>query len=740
MHRLDPAHLHDPGGSFASVVGGQVIRKFVGVLLLMTAIMCGVIAIAANTVGSTVLERSTYQRVLDRTDAYDRLYTQVLPDPKASDVSKQLLADLPVDRSIVTANLRLVLPTATLRTMVDQAIADALKYLSGQTDTLDIKVDLQPVLRNVSRLADRYLGQQLTVRPVIGQGSVAELVQQLLKAIADISAGRSPRTIPLLQLNAKQADQVAAEVFQRLPGKAEGLRPQFVVLLAEGDVEGALALLVPVAFPGSARAVAELESHLKDGHVLEVSYFLGPLQDRPEIGHLRVLHDIGGHTTLLAIVCAALSLAALAAAARLTHRGSRRLLWFGGGLLGIAASALVAGWLGVTFADDPLRRLAGAKSPLAPQGRRLLGDIAHQLEAQVLDRYLLLSGVVALAGLMLFSAGLARRRALLVRRRLRLVVSVAAPTMVTAAALLTGPGAVAPAQLACNGYPQLCSRPYNQVVYAASHNSMANSEAGFLGPSQDPSIVHQLDDGIRTLLIDTHYWTPADAVQRFLASLPSQTQAVLRPLSTPVTGSRPGTWLCHDICQLGATPLGKAFTEMRQWLDENPHEFVTLIVEDRISVADTKRAVRDSGLESKVAVPPKDARSPWPTLGELIGDHKQLYIFAERADDPSGWYRNFFDYASDTPYRNQSPRALACQPNRGQTSSPLLLVNNWVTRTASSRRDAARANTTAFLLNQAQLCEQVRGHSPTYLAVDYAATGDLISAVDVLNGVPIDAG
>ncbi len=720
----------------ASAVGVQVIRRAVAVLLLIIAVMCGLMAIAANTVGSTILRRSTYQQALTQTDAYNRLYTQVLPDPAARDWSEPLLADLPVDRSIITANLRLVFPTATLRNLVDQAITDALSYLRGRTDVLEVRVDLQPVLGNVSRLADRYLGQQLTALPLTGQGSLSALVQQLLTAVEAISAGRSPQAIPLLQLNAEQAKQVAAAVLQRLPATAGTLQPQLEILLAQGDVEGVLALLIPAAYPGSARAVAQLASHLEDGHLLDVGSYFGPLQDQGGMSHLRVMHDVGGHLTLLTCVGAALSLAALAAATRLTG-GSRRLLWFGGGLFAIASSALVAGWLGSALVQDPLRRLSGARSPLAPQGRRLVGDIAWELEAQLLDRYLLLAGAVAMAGLTLVAGALVRTRARRTGRRLRLAVGVTAPAMVAAAALLTGPVSVAPSELACNGYVQLCDRPYDQVVYAASHNSMANSEAGFLGPSQDPSIVHQLDDGVRTLLIDTHYWTPADAVQRFLASLPAETQAVLRPLATSVTTSRPGTWLCHDICQLGATPLTRELQEIRRWLDANPHEVVTLIVEDAISVADTERAVRDSGLEPKVAVPPPDPRAPWPTLRQLIDDDKQLYVFAERSDDPSGWYRNFFRYASDTPYRNQSPRALACQPNRGQTSSPLLLVNNWVTRRASSRRDAAQANTAGFLLEQARLCRQVRGRNPTYLAVDYATTGDLMAAVNTLNGVPV---
>lgn len=59
-------------------------------------------------------------------------------------------------------------------------------------------------------------------------------------------------------------------------------------------------------------------------------------------------------------------------------------------------------------------------------------------------------------------------------------------------------------QAACNGHAELCDRAYDDVAFAATHNSMsAASERGWLFPEQPDGIVAQLDHGIRVLLVDS---------------------------------------------------------------------------------------------------------------------------------------------------------------------------------------------------------------------------------------------
>ena len=61
---------------------------------------------------------------------------------------------------------------------------------------------------------------------------------------------------------------------------------------------------------------------------------------------------------------------------------------------------------------------------------------------------------------------------------------------------------------ACNGHVELCDRPYDEVVYAATHNSMSSPDVVPVWPEHDGDLEAQLDAGVRALLIDTHYWPP----------------------------------------------------------------------------------------------------------------------------------------------------------------------------------------------------------------------------------------
>jgi hypothetical protein len=75
-----------------------------------------------------------------------------------------------------------------------------------------------------------------------------------------------------------------------------------------------------------------------------------------------------------------------------------------------------------------------------------------------------------------------------------------------AAALAANDEPEAPRIGPCNGSAALCDRRLDEVALVGTHNSMAaDSEPGWLFAAQDAGIPQQLQDGVRSLLIDTHY-------------------------------------------------------------------------------------------------------------------------------------------------------------------------------------------------------------------------------------------
>ncbi len=710
-------------------------------VLLVFAVCCGVLAIGGETARSTVLRRATYDNALADTHAYDRLYTQVLPDPGAATVTDDLLARLPIAPSLITANLRVVLPPATLRGMVDAQLDQMLAYAKGRVDHLDLRLDLQPVFSNIAALVNRYVGRALSQAPTYNAGSVRRFTAEVLAAVADIGAGRLPAQLPRLSLTVQESHDVAQAVLRAIPAASRAsVAAPLQVQLAQGDLAGALSLIGPLVFRGVGQASADLSQRLQRGDQLNLTVSLAPLRSSVVGRTLSGIHPVGGILQWLELFALALMAALLLLASRLGHWSHAGLVRAAVGVVmgAVALSALVLVLLR-HLAFVAFHPLTGASSSLPPSARRLIADIASRFINEVQGRALQLLATAVLAGLtvLLLREVVAR---LIARRRVghkAWVTGTASllPVLVLLAGVAGLPPTAQAKTLVCNGSHALCARPYSDVTFAASHNAMATSEDGFLGPAQDPSIVHQLDNGVRAVLIDTHYWTPDAQATAFLQSLPSGLRATLAPFVKVATYQRSGTWLCHDICQLGATPLVSQLHDVAEWLAQNPDEVVTFIIEDAITTTDTIRAVHDSGLLPYVASPPADPRGAWPTLGSMITSGKRVYIFAEQADVPGGWYRNFYRYASDTPFRNQSTRALACQPNRGNVTAPLLLVNDWVTRAASSRREAAVANAESFILNQAKLCGARGRRQPNFIAVDFASIGGLQAAVDELNHV-----
>jgi hypothetical protein len=123
----------------------------------------------------------------------------------------------------------------------------------------------------------------------------------------------------------------------------------------------------------------------------------------------------------------------------------------------------------------------------------------------------------------------------------------------------------------------------------------------------------------------------------------------------------------------------------------------------------------------------------WPTLGRMVRSGRRLVVFAEQADGPAPWYRNFYKYGMETPFAASSPAELTCEPFRGGVGKPLFLLNNFITTATGSRLDAATVNARKFLLDRVHRCEAQRGHPVNFVAVDYATIGDALGAVDALN-------
>ncbi len=312
----------------------------------------------------------------------------------------------------------------------------------------------------------------------------------------------------------------------------------------------------------------------------------------------------------------------------------------------------------------------------------------------------------------------------------------------------------------CNGHASLCDKRLDQVTFPATHNAMSVPLPGWFSSEQDRPIGGQLADGVRGLLVDTHY---GDALGRgrvrtFFGNIadlkrklgvdgvsPSAVDAAMRlreRLGFKGRGKR-GMYLCHTFCELGATPLADGLGDVHQFLVTHPFDVVVIVNQDYVTPADFVKAVTDAGLAQYAYSGPLTGKLP--TLGEMVRSGKRLVLLAENDAGAAPWYRlAYSDALQDTPYTfkraslltQRSDLPASCRDLRGPSSAPLLLVNHWVSTDPLPRpSDARKVNAYAPLLARARECEQLRHRTVNLLAVNFYREGDLFRVVDTLNGV-----
>jgi hypothetical protein len=348
------------------------------------------------------------------------------------------------------------------------------------------------------------------------------------------------------------------------------------------------------------------------------------------------------------------------------------------------------------------------------------------------------------------------------RRPRRVAVPVLAAVLIAGAAAVfaASGGTEAPAQqapvTACNGHAALCDRRLDEVVLPATHNSMSVPLPGWYSAEQERPIGGQLDDGIRGLLLDTHYGDrlASGRVRTYFGSREQERQAAAQDGVSPEAvasalrlrarlgfrgeGKR-GMYLCHSFCELGATPLADGLDDIHRFLVTHPGEVVVVVNQDYVTPADFVKAIGDAGLTRYAATL---GPGPLPTLRSMVDSGRRLVLLAENHAGAASWYQLAYErLVEETPFHFDSAAQLlaagdVCPPNRGPASAPLFLLNHWVTTAPVQRpSDAAKVNAYAPLLARSRACERIRKRLPNLLAVNFYKEGDVFGVADTLNRV-----
>ncbi|MDA1256273.1 MAG: hypothetical protein O3C10_00280 [Chloroflexi bacterium] len=744
------------GRPLTSSVRSAVSRRLIGTLALAVLFTLAFLVFTlARVARHDILDAGFYTDALEENRVYDRFYEDVLSDPELADIANDLFGDVEVERSFAVSTLRLIVPPSTLQEAAERVIADLLAYLRGETQRFETVVELTDAIGLQGPALSEYYQERFAVTP--GDPGAADNLEEVAESVArDLVEGRIPESMPVGPVPPEAVESVADALLAPINDQVtDELKRQVVAALTVADIRTAIAIAAPVLLgPQLAEADARLREFLGDEGRVDPVAVLSDLSDRTEddlLVPLNSLRDVlrilfGGWLSFGTIVVMLAAAAAMVFWSPSVKAGVRTL---GITLTVVGASVLVMAWLVGPEAISkalgaPVDQATDPDAGLPDSVAIILQDVAESLLDELSDTvrgaalFLLVPGVLTLGASFVWH----RRVEFLARQpswERAMEAALTASVLVVAVVVfdvVTPERAVVAEVPRCNGHADLCDRPYDRVVFPATHNSMSSASLGWFLPSHDRDIPGQLEDGVRALLIDTHYWTGArDAADALVAraDLDAATAEALGELIGGLGDGLPGAWLCHATCWLGATNFTDTLIEIRAFMDEHPREVVTLIVQDGVNVEDTSAAFEASGLTSFLHEQPPG--TPWPTLGAMINSGRRLIVLSENSGTPPAWNHPAFELMQETPFEVDSIDAFTCEESRGPSTASLFQMNHWVVKASPDRVDAVRANDFDFLLARARRCESERGQLPNFIPVNFSTLGDLFEVVDELNGV-----
>ena len=257
----------------------------------------------------------------------------------------------------------------------------------------------------------------------------------------------------------------------------------------------------------------------------------------------------------------------------------------------------------------------------------------------------------------------------------------------------------------CNGSLNLCSKQYNDVAYLTTHNAFNTDEDGLLFPNQTYNIASQLNDGVRGLMIDVydHFGTPT---------------------------------AYHSVFALGTIPLSYILNDIKTFLDNNPNEIITIILECYVTANNIEDEINQSGLSNYLYT----HNAAWPTLQSMIDNDNRLVIFSDvdDANSSQNWYHYVWDFAVETHYSINTINNFTCDFNRGDPVNDLFIFNHFVTDATLGYglfNESNNVNANPFFINRVLDCQIQTNKFPNFVTVDFYELGDGLVVVDQLNGL-----
>ena len=269
----------------------MVILRALAGLVLGLAIFAGLMySLVLGNFSQRLEDPEVYNVAISDTDAYNRIYDEVLVDDVLEDQTGDLLGGVAIaTQEEVVAVLKDIMPPHYLREQTENNVDRFTGYLQGDYEELNVFVDMEEPLERVEPAVLAWVYQVIDdleiEEPVSGgcsQLSLIQLASETSVPFDQLSEGEVPQTAPSLNILATEcrADQydewydrvledpaISSEAARILEGEKGNLRQAFV----DGDTREFLKqAATPLVTPVIADAVREIRRDLSKGDRLDL--------------------------------------------------------------------------------------------------------------------------------------------------------------------------------------------------------------------------------------------------------------------------------------------------------------------------------------------------------------------------------------------------------------------------------------------------------------------------------------
>ncbi len=184
-----------------------LVRCLASLFLGAVMFLAFAVFLQLDNLADKIYDPQFYIQTLREQDAYDRFYNDILLDEAVDRTAERVLGGTPVViQEDLEPLLREIIPPTYLQEQVEANLSRAIEYLNEDAETLDLYLELEPILNRIEpalfAYIDRQIDQTQAVRPDPSR-SIPEQVAEVEALIGTISKelarGRLPQAVPSVE-------------------------------------------------------------------------------------------------------------------------------------------------------------------------------------------------------------------------------------------------------------------------------------------------------------------------------------------------------------------------------------------------------------------------------------------------------------------------------------------------------------------------------------------------------------